>query len=146
MSGPEIRIGIICGEWYPEIVTKMKDSAVSTLRTAGLADQGIEHHSAPGAYEMPLLAHHLAGRKKNPLHALVALGVVIRGETPHFDYVCQACSQGIMTVMLASAKPIGFGVLTVDTANQARARAEKKASEAARAALAMLGRVSALQG
>ena len=93
----------------------------------------------PGAWELPLVAQEIA--RAGSVDAIIALGAVIRGETPHFDYICSECAAGLSRVSLQYALPVAFGVLTCDTVEQAQARsgdnAENKGSEAAIAAVEM---------
>lgn len=135
------RIAIVYGEWYADIVDTLCNRAVDVLREAGVADLNTELHGVPGAFEIPLLVSALAKRVKNPCAALVALGIVVRGETPHFDYLSKACINGLMQITLETGKPVGLGILTVDRSAQARERAAKKGTEAAQAVLTMLERL-----
>ena len=113
--------------------------ALRELERAGAKDVVLQR--IPGAFELPLAARYAVD---NGADAVIALGVVIRGETPHFDYVCKAATDGLTDLQLASKTPIGFGLLTVDTESQALSRAglegskEDKGAEAVQAALSML--------
>jgi 6,7-dimethyl-8-ribityllumazine synthase len=130
IDGRGRRIAIVAGRWHRDIV----DSLVASARAA-VADAGAEAEvfRVPGAFEIPVVAQRLARR----YDAVVALGVVIRGGTPHFDYVCRAVTDGCLRVSLDSGKPVGFGVLTVDDEAQARSRLDK-GREAVRAVLETL--------
>lgn len=113
--------------------------ALRELEKSGAKDISVER--VPGAFELPLAARYAIERGAD---AVIALGVVIRGETPHFDYVCNSATDGLTRVQLDSGVPIGFGLLTVDDESQAIARSglegskEDKGAEAVQAALAML--------
>ncbi len=106
-----------------------------------MRDEDISTYAVPGCFELPLGAKRLIAADAK-LDALVALGVIVRGETPHFEYVAGECARGIMTVQIATGVPIGFGVLTTETLEQARERADPsrgdKGYQAAMAAAAML--------
>jgi 6,7-dimethyl-8-ribityllumazine synthase len=123
-------VGIVAGRWHADIVDALLDGAVKAADEAG-ARVGV--HRVPGAFEIPVVAARLAER----YDAVVALGVVMRGGTPHFDYVCRAVTDGCVRVSLDSRKPVGFGVLTVDDEAQARERLDK-GREAVRAVLETL--------
>lgn len=129
-----LRAVIVAATWH----TQVMDGLVAGAQAAA-ADAGIEHQLArvPGTFELPVAAARLAA----DYDVVVALGVVIRGGTPHFDYVCQGATSGLMDVSLLTGKPVGFGVLTCDTEEQALDRAglegssEDKGYEAMSAAL-----------
>lgn len=133
------RFGVVAARFNSRIVDLLLDGAVDCLRRHGVAADDISVLRVPGAWEVPLALDALAATGR--YDALVALGVVIRGETPHFDYVCAECSRGVADVSLRRRLPIGFGVLTTDTSSQAVERAGGKAGnkgfEAAQAALEM---------
>ncbi|GAB3427280.1 6,7-dimethyl-8-ribityllumazine synthase [Flindersiella endophytica] len=134
------RVGVVAASWHEEIMDGLLAGAVRALMEAGLAQQQVTVVRVPGTFELSVAAAHLA--RTNEYDALVALGVVIRGATPHFDYVCQAATVGLTKVTVETCVPVGFGVLTCDTVEQARERAglpgakEDKGYEAAQAALA----------
>ncbi|HJX27634.1 MAG TPA: 6,7-dimethyl-8-ribityllumazine synthase [Thermoanaerobaculia bacterium] len=113
--------------------------AIECLRRHGVETGDIHLVRVPGAWEIPQAAEQLAATGN--VDALIAVGVVIRGETPHFEYICSACSQGLMRISERHRLPVGFGVLTCDTSEQAQERAGGKAGnkgwEAAVAALEM---------
>ena len=139
---PGKRVAIISARWHSELCDQMIDGAQRALTMAKVSS---EVFYVPGSFELPLAAKKLLA-KDSPagFDAAVVLGLVLRGETPHFDYVCQGVTNGVMDVSLELMKPIGFGVLTVDTLEQAIARAggpgskEDKGFDAAMAALALL--------
>ena len=99
-----------------------KTARGAVLRDCGVADDKVEVVRVPGCFELPIAARRLIAGNK--LDGVVALGVVIRGETPHFDYVAGECARGIMDVQLGSGVPIGFGVLTTENRAQAEERAD----------------------
>lgn len=122
------------------VVDSLVSGAIDTLRRHGVADTSITLYKTPGAYELPLLASKVAASGRHD--AIIALGAVIRGGTPHFEYVAGECVKGLAQVSLAATMPVAFGVLTVDTIEQAIERAGTKAgnkgAEAAASALEML--------
>jgi 6,7-dimethyl-8-ribityllumazine synthase len=131
-----LTLGIVATIWHAELTDHLLERAVEAARASGVAEPTVVR--APGAVELPVVAQALAERHD----AVVALGVVIRGGTPHFDYVCDAVTAGLTRVALDAGKPVGNGVLTCDTDEQARDRAglpgsaEDKGWEATIAALA----------
>ena len=141
---PEInsywRIAIVTSEWNNEITDNLHQGAYELLIEAGVASTQIEEYRVPGSYELPLGAQWAIERSN--ADAVICLGSVIRGETSHFDYVCQAVSQGIKDVGLKFSKPVIFGVLTDENIEQSRARSGgkhgNKGVEAAVTALKML--------
>jgi 6,7-dimethyl-8-ribityllumazine synthase len=134
----DIRVVIIASQWHTELMDALVDGAQRGTRDAGVAAAPVVVR-VPGAFELPVAASRLAlsGR----FDAIVCLGLVIRGDTPHFDYVCQGVTVGCTQVAIDSGIPVGFGVLTVDTEQQARDRSglagsrEDKGHEAAQAAI-----------
>ena len=130
-----LRLGIVATSWHAELTGALLDRAVAAARASGIADPTVAR--VPGAVELPVVAQALAADHD----AVVALGVVIRGGTPHFEYVCDAVTAGLTRVALDAGTPVGNGVLTCDTEEQARDRAglpgsaEDKGWEAAIAAL-----------
>jgi 6,7-dimethyl-8-ribityllumazine synthase len=114
-----MRIAIVAGRFNDHITTPLLDAARATLSDAGLDDVPV--HWVPGAFEIPLIAQALAA--SGTCDAVVCLGAVIRGDTPHFDYVAGECANGIMRVSLDTGVPVVFGVLTTDDLDQALARA-----------------------
>jgi len=134
-----LRFGIVASRFNDFIVDRLVDAAVGTLIKHGVAAGDIEIARVPGAFETPLAIKKMATSRR--YQALIALGCVIRGATPHFDYVAGEAARGISQVSLAEQIPIGFGILTVDTIEQAIERAGTKAgnkgSDAALAALQM---------
>jgi len=134
------KYALLVSRWNSFVVEHLKEGAIDTLRRQGVADSDIEVVYAPGAFEFPLVAQKLAESKK--YDAIVALGAVIRGGTPHFDYVAGECTKGLAQVSLNAGIPVTFGVLTVDSIEQAIERSGTKAgnkgSEAAHTALELV--------
>ena len=121
-SFPDGRVAIVSARFYPELADWLEDGARRALDACGVGAERRVFASVPGCFELPLAASRLNGLER--VDAVVALGVVIRGETPHFDYVAGECARGIMAVQLATGVPVGFGVLTTDTTAQAQERAD----------------------
>jgi 6,7-dimethyl-8-ribityllumazine synthase len=145
-SADGARIAIVASSWHAQVTDALVESAVRTVAGAGGAAEVIR---VPGAFELALAAQAAAGAG---FDAVVALGVVIRGGTPHFDFVCDAATAGLNRVALDSGVPVGFGLLTCDTEQQALDRAglpgsaEDKGAEAAQAALEMIGVLRRIRG
>jgi 6,7-dimethyl-8-ribityllumazine synthase len=118
------RFAIIAARFYRELTDDMIDGAKRALADCGVQSDDIVMYDVPGCFELPLAARKVIAR--DDVDGVVALGVVIRGETPHFDFVAGQCAQGIMSVQLATNVPIGFGVLTTETMEQALERADPK--------------------
>ena len=133
------RVAIVSAQWHPEICDALISGAKRALDEAGVRE--VEIRKVAGSFEIPLAAQRLLDAGSD---AVVTVGLVLRGETPHFDYVCRGVTQGVMDVMLSRGKPIGFGVLMCDDLDQARARSgiagskEDKGYDAAKAALDLL--------
>lgn len=133
------RIAIISARWHRKICQAMVAGAQRALTSAGITNPDLIE--VAGSFELPLAAKIAFD---SGIDSAVVLGVVVRGETPHFDYVCQGVTEGIMNLSLSTGKPIGFGVLTVDTVEQAIARSgvpgskEDKGYDSAMAALDLL--------
>jgi 6,7-dimethyl-8-ribityllumazine synthase len=115
---PETRVALCVARFYSELADRLVAGAREALAEAGVSD--VEEFSVPGAFELPLIASYAA--RSGRFDAVVCLGAVIRGETSHYDYVCREAARGIQDVQLSSGVPCGFGVLTVDTMEQALAR------------------------
>lgn len=132
-----LKVAIVASRFNDFIVDRLVGGALDYLERHGLARENITLVRIPGAFEMPLVCQKLAAAKR--YDGILALGAVIRGGTPHFDYVCAEASKGIAHVMLAHETPIGFGLLTCDTIEQAIERAGSKAgNKGVEAAAAML--------
>lgn len=114
-------IAVITTNWNEIITKKLLSGSIEALTKYGIADENITIVTVDGAYEIALTCNALA--KSEKYDGIVALGCVIRGETPHFDFVAGDCSRGITDTMLETGVPIGFGLLTTDTTEQAFARA-----------------------
>lgn len=134
------RFGIAAGRFNSFIVDSLQAGAVDTLVRHGADSKDIEVVKAPGAYELPLVVQRMIASQR--YDAVIALGAVIRGGTPHFEYVAGECTKGLAAVMMQSGVPVAFGVLTVDTIEQAIERAGTKAGnkgvEAALSAIEMV--------
>ncbi len=120
-----IKFGIIAGRFNSFIVEPLLSGAIDTLLRHGAAESEVDVVNVPGAYEIPLVAQRMAATKR--YDAIIALGAVIRGSTPHFDYVAGECAKGLSNVGLKYDLPVIFGVLTTDTIEQAIERAGTKA-------------------
>ncbi|MBQ1090834.1 6,7-dimethyl-8-ribityllumazine synthase [Streptomyces sp. B93] len=133
----DLRVAVIAAQWHEKVMDGLVDGALRALTELGIDEPTVLR--VPGSWELPVVAKGLAGRGYD---AVVALGVVIRGGTPHFDYVCQGVTQGLTQVSFDTGVPVGFGVLTCDTEEQALDRAglpgssEDKGHEAVTAAVA----------
>lgn len=133
----DLRFAILAARFNERVVEGLVRGAVDALRRHGAGDKQIEIVRVPGAYDMPVAAHRLAQSRR--YDAIVAVGAVIRGATAHFDYVAGECSSGLARVAQETGVPVGFGVLTTDTAEQAMDRAGGKAgNKGADAALAAI--------
>ena len=134
------RIAIVATRWNTGIVNRLVAGARRCLRDWGVPAGRIDLYRVPGAFEIPLALELLARRDRHD--GVVALGAVIRGDTPHFDFVAGECARGLQEVALRHALPVGFGVLTVNTAEQAEARAgetrSNKGYESAASVLEMI--------
>ena len=120
-----LRVGIVVGRFNEFIVSKLLGGALDGLKRHGVDEDNIEVTWVPGAFEIPLVAKKMAQNDK--YDAVICLGAVIKGSTPHFDYVCAEASKGIASVSLQTEKPVIFGVLTTDSIEQAIERAGTKA-------------------
>ncbi len=141
VDGSGLRVAVVCGRFNALITDRLLEGALAGLGVAGLADDAVTIEWVPGAFEIPLAAKAFA--ESGQVDAVVALGAVIRGETGHYDFVAGECARGIQDAQLATGVPIVFGVLTVDTVDQAMERSEpgeqgdNKGGEAAQVALEM---------
>ncbi len=134
------RLAIVSSRYNSYIVDRLVDSCLSTLIARGIEETSLTHVRVPGAFEIPVAVKRLADRGLDD--AIITLGAIIRGETPHFDYIARACTDGIANTALDYQVPIIFGVLTVNTAEQALDRSgdneSNKGHEAALSALEMV--------
>jgi 6,7-dimethyl-8-ribityllumazine synthase len=133
-SGADRTVGVVVSRFNGEISNRLLESALDALSAAGVADERITVMPVPGAFELPIGAMALA--KTRRYSCVIALGCVVRGETAHFEYVAGEAASGLQLAGLETGVPVAFGVLTVDTAEQAEARVDRGA-DAARAALEM---------
>ncbi|MBI5058450.1 6,7-dimethyl-8-ribityllumazine synthase [candidate division KSB1 bacterium] len=133
-------IAVVCARFNETVTHALLRGALETLRQHGMSDERVQVVWVPGCFELPLAAQALARRED--VLAVICIGAVIRGETPHFEFVSDAAATGILRVSLDAMKPVTFGVLTTDTTEQAFARAGgragNKGTEAARAAVEMV--------
>jgi 6,7-dimethyl-8-ribityllumazine synthase len=136
-DGAGLRVGVVAARWHERITDALLDGALRALKEAGVDEPTVVR--VPGTFELPVAAAALAGQGYD---AVVALGVVVRGDTPHFEYVCQGATVGLTEVSVRTGVPVGFGVLTCDDDEQAYARSglpgslEDKGYEAGQAAVA----------
>ena len=134
-----LRVAIVAARFNDFVVSRLVGGARDALKRHGLDEAGLSLAWVPGAFELPLVAARLAARPD--IDAVICLGAVIRGATPHFDYVCAECAKGVAAAGQATGKPVIFGVLTTDTLEQAIERAGSKAGnkgwDAALAAIEM---------
>ncbi|MBK6287638.1 MAG: 6,7-dimethyl-8-ribityllumazine synthase [Gammaproteobacteria bacterium] len=143
LAAGEARFALVASRFNSFVVESLIAGAVDTLRRHGVANDRITLVRAPGAYELPLVIQKVAASGK--YDSIIALGAVIRGGTPHFEYVAGECTKGIAMVSLQSGIPVAFGVLTVDTIEQAIERSGTKAgNKGAEAAMSALEMVSLL--
>ena len=138
------RIVLLVSRFNSFVVESLLAGAIDALKRHGAEERDLEIVRVPGAYEMPIAAQRLAASKR--FDAIIALGAVIRGGTPHFEYVAGECTKGLSSVSLKYDIPIAFGVLTVDTIEQAIERAGTKAgNKGADAAMAAMEMISLLR-
>lgn len=124
LTAKGLKFGIVAARFNDFITSRLLDGALDALQRHGAADSDIEVLKVPGSYEIPLAAKMLAKTKK--FNAIICLGAVIRGATPHFEYVSAEVSKGVASVSLETGLPVIFGVLTTDTIEQAIERAGTK--------------------
>lgn len=131
-----IKVAVVAARWNSFVTDEMLEAALQALRSKGIKDENITSMRCPGSFEIPLTCKWCLEHLE--VDGVIAIGAVIRGGTPHFDYVCDAVTRGITDLNLSSGKPVSFGVLTTDTVGQARERAsEEKGNKGAEAALAL---------
>lgn len=139
LVGTGLRVGIVAGRFNEFIVGKLVGGALDALRRHGVEEENVDVAWVPGAFEIPLIAKKMA--ESGRYDAVLTLGAVIRGATPHFDYVCNETAKGVAALSLSTGIPVIFGVLTTDSIEQAIERAGTKAGnkgwEAAAAAIEM---------
>ncbi|MBT5032063.1 MAG: 6,7-dimethyl-8-ribityllumazine synthase [Proteobacteria bacterium] len=137
LNGSSLRLAVVCGRFNSFITDNLLSGAIETLVRHGVQESAITVVKVPGAFEIPVTVKTLA--ESGEFDGILAIGAVIRGGTPHFEYVAGECVKGIASVALSTGVPIGFGVLTVDSIEQAIERAGTKAgNKGAEAAEAVL--------
>jgi len=139
LQGQGVKVAIVVSRFNSFITDRLLEGALDALRRHGVEEKGITVVRVPGSFEIPLGVRRAAGQK---VDAVIALGALIRGGTPHFDYLSAEVTKGVAQVMLETGIPVAFGVLTTDTVEQAIERAGTKAgnkgAEAAQSALEMV--------
>jgi len=134
--------GIVYTSWNQEIVSSLLENTTKELLSLGVNKNNISVMEVPGAFEVPLASKSLASK----VDAVIALGAIVRGDTPHFDFIASSCAQGIVQASLEKNKPIIFGVLTTNNVEQALERSdakrENKGAEFARSAMQMIEALS----
>ncbi len=138
-----LRFATVVGRFYEDLAQRLEAGARAGFELAGVQPGQVEHHSVPGAYELPLAAKYLVDTGK--FAGVACLGVVIRGETAHFDYVCGESARGIQDVQLQTGVPVAFGVITCDTMEQALARAGGDKRDQGRNAALTVARMALLK-
>lgn len=142
-SASEMRIGVVVSDWNQQITGALLEGAVNTLRKHGTSDNNIIIKHVPGSFELTLGAQFLA--EYDDLDAVICLGCVIQGETPHFTYICQGVTQGITQLNMEYNLPFIFGVLTTNTQQQAIDRAGGKLGNKGHEAAVTAIKMAALQ-
>jgi 6,7-dimethyl-8-ribityllumazine synthase len=141
LLGDGLKFGIVVARFNDFITNKMLDGALDTLLRHGVNEEDVEVAYCPGSFEIPLVAQRMAGTKR--YDSIICLGAVIRGGTPHFEYVASEVTKGIAQVGLNSGLPVIYGVLTADTLEQAIERAgTKEGNEGAKAAITAIEMVN----
>lgn len=123
-EGKKYKIGVVAAEWNPEVTNAMLNGAVDTLKEHGVSDENIVVRRVPGTFELTTAADIMLGY--SDIDAVICIGCVIQGETRHFEFICQAVSQGLTNVAIKYHRPVIFSVLTTDTMQQALDRAGGK--------------------
>jgi 6,7-dimethyl-8-ribityllumazine synthase len=131
-----LRFAIVATRFHDEIVSRLVEAAVDCLERHGATRDMIALYRVPGAFELPVTVSHLA--KDDVYDAVIALGAVIRGETPHFDFISSAVTAELARISVDTGIPVAFGVITSDTVEQAEARSRKGSSKGWEAALAAI--------
>lgn len=138
------RIAIVVSLFNEKICRNLLQGSLDELKEQGVSADSIEVYEVAGAFEIPLMAQKVLRTKR--YDGVIALGCVIRGDTPHFDYVCQAVTEGCLRVQLSESLPIAFGVITVDTPKQAKVRSSNdKFNKGRESALALLDTLTTFQ-
>jgi 6,7-dimethyl-8-ribityllumazine synthase len=150
----ELQFGVIVGRFYEDLALRLLEGADAGFKLAGVPIANVTHHSVPGAYELPFAANAFIDgvRRHNAkqgggmeVGGVACLGVVIRGETDHYDFVCAESARGIQDVQLATGVPCAFGVITCDTMEQALARAGGDKRDQGRNAALTIARMALLK-
>jgi 6,7-dimethyl-8-ribityllumazine synthase len=136
LSAEISRVGIISTRWYGEVIQNLKSSAENFLGRVELNKNKIDHVEVSGSWELPLVVSEYI-QQKNPSFVIV-LGCVVKGETPHFDILCSSVTSALMNLQIESRIPLGFGLLTVNSVEQAMARSNTRSNKGAEAAEAAL--------
>ena len=148
ISAESFRFAVVVSRWNSELTSRLRDGAVEALTKAGAPKEAIEILSVPGAFELPLASMKAA--ETGLFDAVIALGVVIRGETPHFDFVAGQAAAGLMQASMDTGVPVMFGVITANTQEQAEARCGgsvgNKGYEAAMSAIEMANLSREIEG
>jgi 6,7-dimethyl-8-ribityllumazine synthase len=149
-NGEGLRVAVVVARWHPAVTDRLREAALATLRAHGVADADVLVADVPGAFELPQAALWIA--RAGLADAVVAIGCVVRGETPHFEYVAGTCADGLMRAAQETGIPVTFGVVTADTMAQAEARSGaatgkggNKGVEAAEAAVRLAATYRALE-
>ena len=138
LNAEDCRFGIVVSKFNEFVTSRLLASTLETLNQGGAKDQDLKIVRVPGAFEIPLIARQLA--HSGQFDAIICLGAIIRGETPHFDYISMEASRGVAQVALDTGVPVIFGILTTNTADQALERAgleQNRGADAARTAMEM---------
>ena len=144
MDATGLRFGLVVSQFNSLVTERLQAGAVDALCRHGVQDNDIDVVLVPGAFDIPLFAKKMAASGR--YHALICLGAVIKGETPHFDYIASAMTQGVKEIMLTHGLPVTFGVLTTETVDQALDRAGAKlGNKGAEVAVAAIEMVNALK-
>jgi 6,7-dimethyl-8-ribityllumazine synthase len=139
-----LRFAVCVGRFYEDLAERLLRGADAGFELAGVGAENVAHVSVPGAYELPMAAKLLIGGDSE-LAGVVCLGVVIRGETDHYDFVCAEAARGIQDVQLETGVPCGFGVITCDSMDQALARAGGDKRDQGRNAALTVARMALLR-
>jgi 6,7-dimethyl-8-ribityllumazine synthase len=138
------KIGIVVTQWNSFVTDKLLQGAWNILRNKGFTEEQLIIVRCPGAFEIPFVSRALLPK----VDGIITLGAVIRGETPHFDYICKAVTEGVLRLNIEGDKPVAFGVLTTDTVRQATERADENSNfgnKGAETALAVIDMISLRQ-
>lgn len=148
LNASGLRFAIISSRWNELLTMRLVEGALDALARLGAEEQAVEHFRVPGSFEIPLLARKLAASGR--FDAIICLGVIIRGETPHFDYVASCAANGIAQAAMETGVPVLFGIITANTVEQAMDRAGVKAGnkgvEAAMAAVELANLYKEMRG